>query len=107
MNASASIGWETPGAFARFVGRRDSRSHEGVPASGSVGMFVADADVVEVRARSPAGVIITADGEGAGGMAGDAETAGAGKNAQTSTTGARLEVSNVSLLHTYPNAVCT
>lgn len=97
MNASASVGLETPGAFARLVGRRDSRGHEDVPASGRVGMFVADADVVEIRARSPAGVTITADGEGAGGKAGDAGTAG--KNAEISTTGARLEVSNVSLCY--------
>ena len=91
MNASASIEWETPGAFARLVGRRDSRTHEGVLASGRVGVFVADADVVEIRARLPAGVMIAADGAGAGGIAGGVETVG--KNAENSTTGARLEVS--------------
>lgn len=90
MNASASIEWETPGAFARLVGRRDSSSHDDVFASGRAGAFVADADVVEIRARLPAGVVIAADGAGAGGIAGDVETAG--KNAESSTTGSRLEV---------------
>ncbi|CAM9180643.1 unnamed protein product, partial [Laminaria digitata] len=85
MDASSSVKWETPGAFARLIGRRDSGSHEDVLANGGVGVFVADADAVQIKARSSKGVIITADG------AGGVETTGV--NAETSSTGARLEVS--------------
>ena len=93
MNASTSIEWETPGAFAHLIGRHDIRSHEDVLASGKVGVFVADADAVEMRARSPAGVTITADGAEERGVTGDVETVGL--NAKNVTTGARLEASNV------------
>ena len=87
MNASASLELETPGAFARLIGRGDSRSHE------ELGVFVADADAVKIKARSPAGVILTADTRaGVESEAGDIGTT-TGVNVEDSTNGSRVEVS--------------
>lgn len=85
-----------------MVGRR-SKSDDvtgGVHRQGGVlgreesGIFVADADAVEIRARSAAGVTIVADGpstEEAAGGAGDRARSGGSR-----TGGGRLEVSMLS-----------
>lgn len=78
MNASGSIEYETPGAFVRLIGRRVSGGSNGDVGGGGVasggvitngggGVLVADADAVEINARSAIGVTITArkeEGEG-------------------------------------------
>lgn len=77
VNASEKIECETPGASVRLVGRSggdgEASSNGGVRRNGRRGAFVADADEVEIRARSAAGVTIAANAvERAGGAESDA-----------------------------------
>lgn len=99
MNASESVEFETPGASVRLMGRCDSGctcssndggagSHGGVRRDGGRGAFVADADEVEIRARSAAGVTIVVDAvEDAGGT-----EKNAGDDGGDETVEGRLEV---------------
>lgn len=100
MNASESVECETPGASVRLVGRCDSTcthgsnndggagGHRGVRRNWSRGAFVADADEVEIRARSAAGVKIVVDAV----VEEDGGKRNAGDDGGDETVGGRLEV---------------